>query len=103
MNTAELFEAFHYENPNVYHVLVRLARKWVAARGRTRLGIRMIWEVARWELIMSTGTADYKLNDHYTGYYARLIMAENPDLRGIFDIRDSEADQWLAQRLGRTA
>lgn len=94
-STAERFEQFHADNPRVYSVLVRLAREWVADHGHVTLGIRMIWEVARWELIKATRSADFKLNDHYTGYYARLIMACEPDLDGLFELRASEADEWI--------
>ncbi len=29
---------------------------------------------------------DVKLNDHYTSYYARLIMNRESDLAGMFEI-----------------
>lgn len=95
-STAERFEKFHADNPLVYQTLVKLAREWVAEHGSKKLGIRVIWEVARWEIIKSTRNADYKLNDHLTSYYARLIMAQEPDLADVFETRSSEADVWIA-------
>lgn len=100
--TAQRFEEFHQANPEVYATLARLAREWVGEHGARKCGIRMLWEVARWELIRSTRNADYKLNDHYTGYYARLLMHNDPELRGVFDVRVSEADEWI-QRQGRAS
>ncbi len=97
-DTAARFEQFHAGNPAVYPTLVSLAREWVAENGRTKLGIRMLWEVARWELIKSTRNTDYKLNDHFTSYYARLIQAKEPDLEGIFELRASPADEWIAKQ-----
>jgi hypothetical protein len=30
---------------------------------------------------------DFKLNDHYTSRYARLIVAHEPDLAELFELR----------------
>lgn len=91
----ERFEQFHDENPRVYVILVRLAREWIQRTGRHKLGIKTLYERARWEIVLATKDPDFKLNNNYTAFYARLIMHENPDLRGIFDLRLSEADAWL--------
>lgn len=99
MTTAERFEQFHAENPLVYQTLHRLTREWIAAHGQRRLGIRMLWEVARWEIIRSTNNAEYKMNDHFTSYYARLLQIENPDLIGVFEVRSSPADAWGVAKL----
>lgn len=87
-DTDERFAEFHSANPAVYAELVRLARE-LRASGHRRLGIRMLWEVLRWQrmLDIEAGVSPYKLNDHYVPYYARLIMATEPDLVGIFEIR----------------
>ena len=29
----------------------------------------------------------FKLNNNYTGYYARKLMELNPDLEGLFELR----------------
>ena len=87
------FERFHSRNPAVYSGLVKLARRGKAA-GRTKLGIGMLYEVLRWEWIITGLPADdeqYKLNDHYRSRYARLIMDKEPDLAGIFEIRGLRA------------
>ncbi|OBK22532.1 hypothetical protein [Mycobacterium asiaticum] len=93
---ARRFEEFHEANPKVYVVLVRLAREWVARTGRTKLGIKTLYERARWEIALATSDPDFKLNNNYTAYYARLIMHREPDLADMFDLRSSEADAWLA-------
>jgi hypothetical protein len=81
------FWAFHNENPQVYAELARLARQAIA-RGHHRIGIRMLWEVMRWNLTVEVSAADeFRLNDHYHSRYARLLMAREPDLRGIFELR----------------
>lgn len=87
------FKHFHVTNPWVFDSLVNLARELVA-EGQQRLGIRMLWEVARWQRIRATkdASSDYKLNDHYHSRYVRLIQATCPDLADAFETRKLRAD-----------
>lgn len=80
-------QQFHQDNPNVYKILTRLARQ-ALGQGK-RCGIRMLWEVMRWEMFLATTdkNSKFKLNDHYTSWYARYIMANEPDLQGFFNLR----------------
>ena len=77
-------------------VLVRLAREWVARFGRHKLGIATLYERARWEIALTTSDPDYRLNNNFRAFYARLIMLREPDLAGLFDLRASQADEWIA-------
>lgn len=95
ITTAERFEQFHDENPIVYVTLVRLAREWVKATGRHKIGMAALRERARWEIVMATNDPDFKINNNYTPFYARLIMARCEDLADMFDLRTSEADDWI--------
>lgn len=92
---AQRFEQFHAENPRVYATLVRLAREWIARTGRHELGIKTLYERARWEIALATNAPDFKLNNNFTAFYARLIHVQEPDLRGMFELRVSEADSWV--------
>ena len=84
----ERFETFHSEHPEVYRQLVRLAREWVSV-GHRKLGIATLFERLRWEWHVAglIDTDGYKLNNTYRAQYARLIMAEHPDLDGLFETR----------------
>ena len=87
------FELFHARHPDVYDALVSLARQGIA-RGRTRLGMKQLFEVLRWEWMLGGLDDDHeywKLNNNYTSRYARLIMAQEPDLYGVFETRDLTA------------
>jgi hypothetical protein len=97
----DAFERFHTANPHVYTVMVNLARQWVNRTKRGKLGFRMLWERARWEIAMTTVDDLYKLNDHYCPYYARLIMYLEPDLDQLFDLRACQADNWLQGYIAR--
>ena len=80
------FREFHRKHPEVYDALVWLARDLVK-RGHTQIGIGMLYEVVRWEKFLSNTHDDFKLNNNYRAYYARLIMKQEEDLRGIFETR----------------
>lgn len=82
----ESFLRFHQENPDVYDQLVAMARKAKVA-GKTRIGIKRLWEAMRWEMDLRAGSEEFALNNNFTSRYARLIMAEQPDLRGLFETR----------------
>lgn len=88
-NYDEKFAEFHAANPQVYAELVRLARVAVS-RGRVRIGVRMLWEVTRWNLTIQTNdpNSNFKLNDHLHSRYARLIMKNEEDLKDVFELRE---------------
>ena len=81
------FEAFHAENPHVYSALRHLALD--AARHGRRLGIGMLFEVLRWQYAMTTTdeASEFKLNNNYRAFYARLLMEREPELQDYFETR----------------
>ncbi len=80
------FREFHAAHPQVYAELVRLARE-AKARGRRRIGIKMLWEVVRWNLYLTPQGEEFKLNNSYTSRYARLIQRNEPALADLFETR----------------
>lgn len=82
----EAFLRFHGENPHVYEQLLAMAQQAQQA-GASKLGIGMMFEVLRWQATLRTGGDDFKLNNNYRSYYARLIVARNPSLEGVFEMR----------------
>lgn len=98
---AERFERFHDANPAVYKTLRWLAREWKRRTGGRKIGFPALYERARWELGLRTDGDQFLLNNNHQAYYSRLLMAQEPDLVGMFETRRSpEADEWIA---GRTA
>lgn len=90
----ERFKQFHGKNPRVYSELVSLARTWRRRHGNRTLGIKMLWEVMRWNIFMKTeGNTedDFKLCNDYHSRYARLIMETEPDLTDAFATRELRA------------
>lgn len=83
------FERFHQHNPVVYTILVRLAREFIAKRTGHQCGIGMLWEVVRWNcyLTIDDPNSEFKLCNDYRSRYARLMMAQEPDLQDTFELR----------------
>jgi hypothetical protein len=82
------FKEFHLEHPDVYNELVKLARTW-QSNGSDKLGIATLFEVLRWNSHLNPERdSGYKLNNNYRALYARLIMEQEPDLNGLFEIRE---------------
>lgn len=91
MSIQQGFEDFHRNNPHVYRLLVRFARE-LRDSGMTKSGIRMVWERMRWEMTVKVyDHAKFKLNNNYTSRYVRLIMQQEEDLNGFFEVRDLRA------------
>jgi len=89
---ANAFWLFHRDNPEVYSLLTRLAREWRKATGR-KIGIKAIFERARWEYGIQTNGGEYQLNNNHTAYYARLIMHQERDLAGLFNLRQQMCER----------
>lgn len=86
---ADKFYRFHEANPHVYKSLVRLARDYKERKHKKKLGIAMLFELLRWDHLMRVNSDDdFKLNNNYRAYYARLIMASEDDLRDVFELRE---------------
>lgn len=88
---AEEFAEFHSANPHIYEALVRLARR--ALRDdpyRRRLSARMLWEVVRYDTWSNTSSRSaWKLSNDLVPLYARLMMQQEIDLRGVFQTHSS--------------
>lgn len=89
--TESAFQRYHAENPQIYRLLLRFALEAKQA-GRIRLGIKMLYERVRWHTTVETHGDEFKLNNNYHAYYARLLMQQEPTLRGFFETRKAKAD-----------
>jgi hypothetical protein len=85
------FEKFHGNNPHVYERLVGMTQG-LLDRGRKRVGMKMLFEVLRWEHFMQTEGEPFKLNNNYTAPYARLLEKNQPQWRGVFEKRRAASD-----------
>jgi len=92
LSIAEAFQLFHEKNPHVYELLLEMAIK-ASKNGARQTSIAMLFEVLRWRTNVETERVDeFKISNNLRAPYARLIMAENPRLNGIFNVKTSETD-----------
>jgi len=99
----ERFERFHAENPQVYGMLRRLAHE-VRSRGIQHMGMRLLFERVRWDMMMMTASCDgFKLNNNFAPFYSRLLMNRCPSLRGMFETRKMAGDQLELLSKGKAA
>jgi hypothetical protein len=90
-NIEQDFWRFDRENPSVYRKLVNLARSAKAA-GFEQYSMDAIFHRLRWHHNIERKSAEpFKLNDHFTSFYARLIMQREPDLCDFFEIREQRS------------
>ena len=87
------FRKFHRENPRVFELFAHFAAQAKERGRREYFGARMIGERIRWYTAVEVTTEDeYKLNDHYWPYYARLLMLTDERFAGFFQRRDARFD-----------
>lgn len=97
LSWTEKFLAFHQGNPHVYLALRDLAREWVG-EGKVKCGMGLLYNTARWRLSLKTHDEGmFELNDAYQAFYSRALMHFEPELAGLFNLRQApEADAWAA-------
>jgi hypothetical protein len=87
------FEIYHANNEHVYKFLVHFARAAIQAmrdRGQDnpQYSIAAVVERARWHINFEVrGYQDFKINNDFRARYSRLIMRNETDLRGVFNLR----------------
>lgn len=84
------FESFHQLNPWVYDALEMLTRDWLS-RGRSRIGIKMLFEILRWQYGRSTAGDEFRLNNNMTSRYVRLLLDNHPEWSHVFQTRELKA------------
>jgi len=71
-------------NPDVYRLFIRFALE-MSTKGR-RFGVKLLAERVRWEVTFTYGL-DYKVNNNYTAYIARMLVADHPSLTPFIQFR----------------
>jgi hypothetical protein len=92
--------AFHTQNPHVMQKLVEIARD-LRARGVRQVGIALLFERLRWLSTVRTEGDPYRLNNSFRAFYARQLMADHPELAGMFTTRESTTDPDYFERQAR--
>ena len=82
------FISYHEENPEVFYLFLKFASQ--AKRVTSRYGAKSIGEQIRWHFNIEKRTDDFKMNNTFTAYYARLLIMRYPrKFKGFFELRRS--------------
>lgn len=85
------FARFHQEHPEIYALFDKFAKQAIA-RGHRRFSADAILHRIRWEASVERIGAPYKINDHFSAYYARLWIENNPGRKHFFELRIAEGE-----------
>lgn len=76
------FKQYDQENPQIYTEFKRLAFQLIN-RGYRHIGAKQIFEVIRWNTMVS-GNDGFKVNNNYAPNYSRKFENDHPTYAGIF-------------------
>lgn len=80
------FDQFHADHPEVFSKFHEYAEElW--QRGYRRYSADAILHRIRWHFHIERGNRDWKLNDHFTSRYARLLASTYGKFAGFFEMR----------------
>jgi hypothetical protein len=80
------FNKFNKENPHVYQAFERESLKAIE-KGREKISAKLIINWIRWNEFLNSSDLNFKINDAYQSYYARLFVARHPQYYDKFDFR----------------
>jgi hypothetical protein len=87
---ADRFEIFHRDNPRIYYLIRNIAFD-LKSSGFKKCSMGAIFHKIRWEYCIQTKGEKYRLNNNFTRYYSRLLMQQEPELEGFFEVRNANS------------
>lgn len=80
------FKHYDESNPQIWQAFVHFSIKTKRDKGFARYSAKGIFEIIRWHTKVH-GNDEFKINNNYTGDYARKMMKEFPEFEGFFVTR----------------
>jgi len=91
LTLARRFAEFHQANPQVFARLLEFARLDAAAQ--RRIGVKRYFERLRGEIPTTPAPGEnYRLDNGYTAFYARLLAAADPVIAAHIELRARRAE-----------
>ena len=88
----EAFQIFHESNPSVYVQYIRFAKNWINSLQKNnqtiKISSKQIIGRLRWFFQIEKKIGEYKINDAFTPYYARLFIKDYPQYKDVFEFRE---------------
>jgi len=89
----ESFNNFNTRNPKVYRLFEKLALNLINDRGLEKISAKMICEQIRWLYVIEDKDEDFKINNNYTAFFARLFIKKHPEFEDYFDTRKLRSEE----------
>ncbi len=80
------FNEFHNENPHIYIEFEAQALRAIE-RGREKISAKLIINWIRWNHFLKSSDQNFRINDAYQSYYARLFAEKHPEYADVFEYR----------------
>jgi hypothetical protein len=98
------FVFYHEANPRIYELFVHYAKQARDAGRASYSGYTIIHRI-RWHMSIDVKRQDeFKINDHHTSFYCRMVMFDHPEFEGFFSLRDQRDEgfllDWLENKQG---
>ena len=93
------FAVWHEANPRVWDLFVQFTFDVIRA-GRPYYSARDIVHRIRWHTNIEMRAVDeFKINNNWSPYYARLFVQAFPEYEGFFEMRSADSDPETERRL----
>jgi hypothetical protein len=79
---------FHIANPGIYELFKKFALHLIEDKSQKKISSKLIINRIRWEIYVETTGKDYRINDAFTAYYARLFVNDFPQYRNTIELRE---------------
>lgn len=86
------FVEYHQKNPHIYNIFKGTATRAIN-KGFKKYSAKAIFEIIRWETASYKSPDEYKVNNNYTAFYARMFQNEYPEHKDFFRNRASKFDK----------
>lgn len=86
---ADIFLAYHQKYPEIWKHFERLSLM-VWNTGRRKYGAQTIVHNIRWHVEIENRGEDFKINNEFIAYYARVFLIKYPEAAeaGFFELRE---------------
>ena len=91
------FNEFHKENPHIYAAFEDQALRAIN-KGRKKISAKLIINWIRWHEFLESSDLNFRINDAYQAYYARLFCEKFPEHVDKFEfrkLRNEEPGQYM--------
>jgi len=82
----EGFKSFNEANPHIFKAFENQALVAIK-KGKKKLSAKLIINWIRWNEYLESTDRNFRINDAYQSYYARLFIGKHPHYKNIFELR----------------